>query len=281
MWKQRRLASKVQRALGFRSNDEFNKSIIERVSESYAYKAREESGLWHRKDGDRDLSIQSQFAGWGIKKRWKDEEGNDQSDWGYCNPILIPYFNEHHELIGLRPHKGNAKSTNLMRSRLYVPRDHTRAPRNESFYHVLITEGEFKAAAVWSVLGQGAFLWDNCPMDPKYAWGVCAIPGISMWSNDDVWWDIYRFITLSGCKEVSVIFDNELKPADRPPEKANDALKFAIGLAARLKRECNVQAKVGKIPDKYRDQSGKADFDGLLCQMFPEDESQSTTGKAA
>ena len=53
------------------------------------------------------------------------------------------------KLVGLRPHKGMmAKPALLASPRLYIPSE---AVANEQkFPHVTITEGEFKAAALWA-----------------------------------------------------------------------------------------------------------------------------------
>ena len=118
--------------------------------------------------------------------------------------------------------------------------------------HVVLTEGEFKAAALWQ-------------------WGIpaVAVPGISSFGLKHM----DRLVALFrefGVRKVTVIFDNEIKDN---PEYSNykpkassryDVHLWSYLMAYKLGRE-GFTSGIGWLPDRWREQ-GKIDFDGALAQ---------------
>jgi hypothetical protein len=74
----------------------------------------------------------------------------------------------------------------------------------EKFWKVVITEGEFKAAALWQVVGGGRD-------DGKDPWGVVALPGITFAKTYEVREALNHWIWSVGAREVVVAYDNEEK----------------------------------------------------------------------
>lgn len=118
--------------------------------------------------------------------------------------------------------------------------------------HVVLTEGEFKAAALW-----------------QWRIPAVAIPGISSFGVRHM----DRLVALLrefGVRRVTVIFDNEMK--DNPEyhnykPKASDRYDTQLWsylMAYKLGRE-GFDARVGWLPDTWREK-GKVDFDGALAQ---------------
>lgn len=158
--------------------------------------------------------------------------------------ILIPYLNENSEVYHLRPHKLGFKGR--------APEIYCRFFLKDKPAEVVLTEGEFKAAALYQ-LGIPAI----------------AIPGISSFGAR--YFDLLvELLKEFDVKKISVIFDNEIK--DNPefpnykerPEDRHDTDFWAYMMAYKLSREEGLTARVGKLPDNWR-QKGKIDFDGALA----------------
>lgn len=118
--------------------------------------------------------------------------------------------------------------------------------------HVVLTEGEFKAAALWQ-------------------WGIpaVAVPGVSSFGLKHM----DRLVALFrefGARKVTVIFDNEIKDNPEYPNykpKASDRYDTELWsylMAYKLGRE-GFDPTVGRLPDQWREQ-GKVDFDTALAQ---------------
>lgn len=251
---------------GFRTNDRGNRAILEALSGEYKYHDLVNIGLWKRgdkRDRDRNLRPTGQFYGWGVvgkKPKAEDpEDGEDYEDietdgfvWaqkesGKCNPILIPYFDLEGKLVALRPHKGFPKG---QPPRLYVART---VPKTRA----IITEGEFKARALEDVCA-------DC--------SVASLPGITQCKNLNVWSDILEWLRVAQPTEVVVAFDNEEKGDPALPgykvelEKRFEAQVWARVLAERLKKE-DYRVSIATLPDEWRDDKGKADWDGSLARL--------------
>lgn len=305
-WEKRGLDSRTQTALGFRSNPRANRTRLQDLARQFEEDMLLESGLWNRDKETGRAKPAGKFWGWGRKSVPVvfDEEGFPVKDktakveYEENEPILIPYFLHRpvpgsrseatHELISLRPHKDmGAKGTTLGHPHLYVPRvapvasGFTRsgkagpeagAPlrfKREFFRTVVITEGEFKAAALWQVLGGGR-------RDGRKPMGVCAIPGISFGKNYNVRQEMEEFLRMCGAEHVVVCFDNEekgdrTKPGYKPDwRKRHDAEIWARYLAESLYASPDLNLKtsrVGRIGDEWRDDEGKADWDGMMARM--------------
>lgn len=274
--------SKTTAALGFRSSPKSNQSFLDELLAMMkdGRIERDEllaSGLFMRKPNSADLKLNKQFCGWGIKGRKPkpgpgDEEEEikyDEWEWGWTHPVLVPYFNAQGELIGLRPHKGMGRRGTLVGTpRLYIPRGVSEAPKGqrrfEEFRNVIITEGEFKASALWQAEGMGQ-------QDGRKPWGVAALPGISFARHFNMREELHAWLRKVRCNRVVVCFDNEEKGDPNLPgyksdyRKRLDATKYARYLAMDLSHKLQLKGEVATIPSKWRDSKGKADWDGLVA----------------
>lgn len=118
--------------------------------------------------------------------------------------------------------------------------------------HVVLTEGEFKAAAL-------------------YQWRIpaIAVPGVSSFGVRHLE-RLVAFLREFGVKRVTVIFDNEIKDNPEYPNykpKASDRYDTQLWsylMAYKLNRE-GFDTRIGWLPDEWREK-GKIDFDGALAQ---------------
>ena len=249
-----------------------------------------ESGLWVRARDTGKPKPGGKFWGWGRRARAVtfDDEGFpikavEDHEYEVNEPVLIPYLAHKpvegsrgealHELISLRPHKDmGAKGTTTGHPHLYVPRVVTAAGakvKREFFRTVVVTEGEFKAAALWQSVGLGR-------TDGRKPIGVCAMPGISFGKNYDVREELTQFLRMTGAEHVVVVFDNEQKGdpklAGFKPDwrKRHDAEIWARYLAEDLygSKELSLKtSRVGRIGTEWRDDKGKADWDGMMATI--------------
>jgi len=93
---------------------------------------------------------------------------------------------------------------------------------------------------------------------------VCAIPGINFGNNHDVRADLESWLQAAQCRQVVVAFDDQDK-AGRPMREQHEALIWARYLAADLARSLLIKGKVLVLPTAWRDEKGKADWDGALA----------------
>jgi len=266
LWIRRALTRGTCRML--RSNPKENREIIESLADQFPMTALVESGLWKSEYGH-EPKPNPQFCGWGITGRKKksdaESEGGD-FEWGWSNPVLIPYFDDLGKLTGLRPHKGMMKGKS---AQLYIP--FPDLENQKEFETAIICEGEFKALAVLQALGE---LRNHNTGRP--AFGVCSLPGISLSKRQGGgWWirdALEKWLRASGARQVVVAFDNEEKgdpklPAYKPDEwKRFETQAWARYLADQLMRE-NYDARVLVLPKEWRDENGKADWDGALMLL--------------
>ena len=213
----------------------------------------------------------AQFFGYGLTgEERKDEAGKNVAEWDWTHPVLIPFFDRQGELVRLAPHKGGGQAVKgdgfeFTRQRLYVPRE---CGKKDAFKPktVVICEGAFKAAAVWQVIGAGSCL------DEKEQVGVCALPGIQMAKTLWVWFDLCEYLDFVLPSRVIVVFDNEEKGDPKLPgynpkmEKRHDAAIWTEVLVLRLRKRFSLfDVRAGMLPDEWRDEKGKADWDGYLA----------------
>jgi len=258
------------RRLGFVSSPVENKDKLLGLQEKHAADELLESGLFLPEDKKRKKEFRpnSQFYGMGQKAKKPKEDRKHKDDrwvWGMTHPVLIPYFDEAGRLLKLRPHKGGAPGNTLSgATRIYVPRDYKLAADVvETFPAAVITEGEFKAAALWQVLGGGR---DDIE-DIGYPWGVCAVPGINFGNNYDLRAGLDEWLQSVQCRQVVVAFDDQDK-SGRPMRERHEALIWARFLACDLARTLHIKAKVLVLATEWRDDNGKADWDGALAMML-------------
>ena len=172
----------------------------------------------------------------------------DDGKAGSINPMLledrivIPYLDKTGECYYLRPHKmGLAGIPIEVYHRMNLWSD-----------HVILTEGEFKAAA-------------GCQL----GLATIAVPGISSFSEAH-FPALVKVLNDHKVKRVTVLFDNEVKddPAfpkrykDNPNDRY-DTQFYAYYMAKKLSDE-GFTTDVGWLPDGWR-VDGKADIDGALA----------------
>jgi len=253
---------------GYLTNDRCNLPALNVLGLEYPEWKLMKCGLFKRAGATCKPS--GQFYGYGVvgkKKRLSAEllESGDYDDlddddfvWahkeeGKCNPVLIPYYNLSGELIALRPHKGFPKGQN---PHLYLAGGRHALRQCQQ---AVIVEGEFKATALQDVVGQG--------------WAVASVPGITQVKNLHVWAEMLDWLKRIGARTVVVVFDNEehgdpALPGFRPQlEDRFEAEIWARVCAVRLERE-NYDARVGRLPDAWRNGHGKADVDSALAAML-------------
>lgn len=249
------------------TNDRSNLPILEALALEYPEWELVKYGLYKRVG--KICKPSGQLYGYGVvgkKKRLPAEllESGDFDDlddddfvWahkegGLCNPILIPYY-VCGELVGLRPHKGFPKGQH---PQLYLAGGRL-AP--EQCKRAVIVEGELKATALQDVLGKD--------------WAVASVPGITQVKNMHVSAGILNWLKRIGARTVVVVFDNEEHgdpklPSFRPHlEDRFEAEIWARVCAVRLDRE-GYDARVGHLPDEWRNANGKADWDSALAAML-------------
>jgi hypothetical protein len=267
LFEKRGLTSWTQQALGFRSSHG-NRERLLSLGARYAAHDLVESGLWKWSKGE--AVPNPQFYGLGLVGKKRGKDGEEEEQWDWAHPVLIPYFDPKGRVIGLRPHKGGAERSQFVRPRLYVARPGgTGMPKQERHERVLVAESEFKAAAWWQHLGGGA-----AQTGAAGEWGACALPGIQMSRNPEVMDDLLAYLESVRPRMVMVLFDNEEKgnpalPGYKPlRSKRWDTEVYARYLAFRLPKLLpGVKAVVGRLEDQWRDATGKADIDGVVARM--------------
>ena len=280
LFEKRALTSATCAALALRANPaEANEALLQEAKELFSWEELRASGLWL--EASRKLKLgrrpNAQFHGKGQigKKPERERRGKDDKwVWGFCEPVIIPYFDEAGDLLKLRPHKGGAPAGTISgRPRIYVPRDpKTCADVVEKFFEVIICEGEYKAMAIWQTLGLGALLAEGHQgeklVDPNRfePIGVCALPGISYVTNVEMRMDLERWLKEVGARRVIVAFDDEDK-SDKPLRQRFDAQRDARVLAVELSQILHVEARVCVLPREWRNAHGKADWDGALVKV--------------
>ena len=249
-------------ALGFKSSVKGNKENAETLIERWGEEPLIELGII--KSEKRDLNLNPQLCGLGITGK-KDADGESKMDW--VNPIIIPYLDENGVPFYLRPHKGGLKRQQKDEYYKEQTGGSVYAPYllaslvAENNGTCIITEGEFKAAALW-----------QCRIP------AVAIPGIQFTRSrsGDISSPEYKFrndlvklLKQFGVTDVVVIFDNETKddPAFKSykpdPWDRYDTIVWSEYLAIDLRGEFE-SVRIGQIPDAWRIE-GKADFDSALA----------------
>lgn len=242
-------------ACGFRSSSKSNRALLEQMASEFGVEAMLAAGLYQKADeGERP---NPQFCGWGVvgKKLKTDEEDDDEFEWDWVEPVLIPYFDAWGQVISIRPHKGmGRRGTASGVPRLYIARGGQ--PDRARYDTVVITEGEFKACALKEVLPQ---------------MGVASLPGISMAKHGPIQAELGRLLRTVKARRVVVVFDNEEKGDPKLPGfKADPAKRFEAQVWARYLARWTSQRGfhgcVAQLPDTWRI-NGKADWDGALAML--------------
>ena len=270
LYRKRGLESSTNVMLGFVSSPKENRACLEKLLDDPRFTIEDllDSGLFLPADAKAKKVFRpnSQFYGMGqVGKKPKEERKNkeDKWVWGLVHPVIVPYFDETGRVVKLRPHKGGAPGNTLCgAAKVYVPRDPKRAPDVvEYFPRAVICEGEFKAASLWRIIGGGS--------TKKKPWGVCAIPGVNFGANYELREELNVWLSAIGCAQVIVAFDDQDKTG-KPMRDKYDALIWARYLAADLARTLHIKAKVLVLPTTWRDEKGKADWDGMIAKRQAE-----------
>ena len=275
LWRKRGLETRSNRALGNVSSQQSNYDLLHKMRELFSWEELVASGLWlpeDKKEG-KERRPNSQFCGYGqIGKKAKEDRKNknDKAIWGYCYPILIPFFDEAGKILKLRAHKGGAPGSTLCgATRLYVPRDYrSAADTAENFYRCIVTEGEHKAQALWQTLGAGAL-----DLEPSQRMGVAALPGITYGKNYDIREELEAWLRSVRCQIFEVVFDDEDK-SDREREDRYEAIIWAKYLAASVAKKLGISGRVCVLPRSWRmkdnkiDVKGKADWDSRVAHLL-------------
>lgn len=273
LYAKRGLTTFTCEAMAFRANPRTNEMFLKVMPDLFPWDELEASGLWLPADAKRKLARRpnTQFCGKGQVGRKPEEERRHKDDkwqWGWCEPVLIPYFDSNGELVKLRPHKGGASGhTAAGCERIYIPRVWRKAGDTvEEYPEVVICEGEFKAVAIWQTIGAGADdLFGSGPM------GVCALPGITFAKSVEMREELDEWLREVKCKKIYVAFDDE-DNSSRPLRQRFDAQIYARFLAVDLSRKLHVTAVVVSLPKEWRNEKKKADWDGALAKLIKQEE---------
>ena len=262
----RGLESETCWRLGFAANPESNLAILAELEGKFTPAALLASGLWLPRKGPSPIRPNKQFAGLGQLGRKPEDERRNKDDkwvWANCQPVLIPYFDEYGKIFKLRPHKGGAPAGTLCGvPRIYVPRDfRVCADRAESYRVCVACESEYKAAGLWQEVGAGS---SYAP-----ALGVCGIPGISFGKHFELRLELEAWLEQVGCNKLIVAYDDQ-DPAGRPMRDRHQATIQSSYLSHDLSRKLAIIGLTCLLPKNWRDDKGKADWDGALTKLFNE-----------
>jgi hypothetical protein len=214
--------------LKFRSCGEYLKQVIEQLRDKFSDDDLQDSGILFEVNGT--LTYNDQLLG---------------------DRVIIPYLDAQDDVYHMRPHKlGFQGFPPEVYCEMFASGSEA-IGKNGAPKEAILTEGEFKAAA----LRQLGLL------------GLAA-PGISSFGSKH-FERLVSFLKLHDIKRVYIIYDNEIK--DNPelpnfkerPENRWDADYWTYMMAYSLGKEGFI-ARCGRLPDEWR-QNGKIDFDGALA----------------
>ncbi len=258
--------------LKFRTSCKQNYAHIESLLKQFPGHQLGKIGLATFKDGA--WKPAAQYCGYGRTNRRDPETG--EHIWDYIDPILIPYFDDSGRITTIRPHKGNPKRPKELGEgdeswqalHVYCPYILRITPIER--HTVVITEGEFKAAALMQA-------------------GIAAVafPGIHSIRNFKFRSALIELLQRHGVANLVIAFDNETKddPALKEKYKPDpwdryDALVYAKYTGISLEKE-GFRCRLAILPEEWK-VNGKADWDGALADLVRNSRSiESGTKKAA
>lgn len=266
-------------ALGFKTSQASNRSIIEDLAKQFLPEELARLGILIR--GDDGYFPNSIFCGWGptgdfvtntdgsFKLDRKGKKIRERKPG--VNPILIPYLDASGKVETLRPHKDNVRRDNsidgldedytalhiycahLLRT-IATSKHFSDAQKN----FCVLTEGEYKAAALF-----------QCGIP------AIAMPGIQSARNQAFRRRLVSMLRQFDIREVVICFDNEIKDDPKFPNYKSDewdrvdTIVYARYTAATLYREGIKSTKIANLPDDWRIE-GKADWDSSLARFVHE-----------
>jgi hypothetical protein len=243
---------------GYRSSSGGNRDALAPLLSEYPYGLLLSEGIAVKDTETGKVKINSQLCGWGLVKRG---DSNHDDEWGWTNPILIPYRDKDGRCIGIRPHKGGLSGKRYMRKQGFEhafrsTRTRTHLYTSFLFWHrpegwerkCVLTEGEHKANAL-----------AQCGIP------ACAVPGIQMPRNEIFAEEMLSILREAGIREVIVAFDNEDKSHKADPWDRYDVEVYALYTCHVLRGNGFLPSHC-IIPDEWRD-NGKADWDSALAKF--------------
>jgi hypothetical protein len=257
--------------LKFRPSIPGNIEILESLRKDFPDYLLIESGLFKMQSGK--MIPECQFAGRGVTGE-KDEKG--EPIWGITNPIIIPYLDPQGRILTIRPHKGNIAKKDkdddeTCLGDIYCPfLLESRLDDFEStsplFGTVVLTESEFKAAALW----QAGF-------------PAVGIPGVSFVRNPIFRTRLVDLLSKYQVKKIIIVFDNEVKDNPALPSYKPDpfdrywtivwARYIAWDLMNCSPRPSSLETVlISQLPDEWRlddsgKDTGKIDWDTALANF--------------
>lgn len=284
LFRKRGLVWEPINAFGIKSSLRHNEEILKWLAAKHGIPKMVRAGLYHypkhrvRRGSEMEaVELESsleearpnqQFCGWGIANQ-------RQQEWDWTFPPIIPYTNMNGDVVDLRPHKGGIRvdwSSYNAAQRFYVARRIGKRDEPSGAKVAMITEGEFKAIAFYQTLNWTSF----SPPYPTPRYLAAAMPGIQAAHNHYVFDACVRWLERVAPEKVIVVFDNENKsdpklPGYKPFEADRyEAEVWAIRTAQLLKRE-GFAASLSRLPDSWRNENGKADWDGYLASILNRD----------
>lgn len=258
--------------LKFRTSCPENRQIIENLLQQYPASALTSIGL--AKNGPHGAYPAPQYCGYGMTKK-KDEHGHPIWEDG-VNPILIPYFDETGQITTIRPHKGNPprpkeideEDESWQGMHIYCPLLLRMTELDARAPLVVITEGEFKAAALMQA---------GIP--------ALAFPGIHSFRNYRFRRALIELLERFSIRHICIAFDNETKDDPARPDKYKpdpwdryDPVVYACYTAKQLDR-AGFQCTIGILPEEWMI-DGKADWDGALAKFVKDSGASISKGTA-
>ncbi len=242
-------------ALGFKTARQANKEALEPLLKKFPEKELLKSGLAQRDNYTRELRVAGMLCG----DLWDEKEKRGY----YDEIIIIPYIDAVGRIIGLRPHKRGLTTRDYRKEEVseFYNKTHDNLriiygecflnDRPKEFEHTaLICEGEFKGVAA----------------------RMCGIPSIGFQGiqyfdqnkeSAQAIRDTVELLKRQKVREVIIAFDNESK-ADKPFAERFEAEVWAR-FTAMVLEDHGFKALFGVLPESWRDDSGKADWDGRLA----------------
>lgn len=242
-------------ALGFKTAMRGNKAKLEPLLKNFPEKELLKTGLAQRDNYTRELRVAGMLCG----DLWDEKEKRGY----YEEIIIIPYIDAVGRIIGLRPHKRGLTTRDYRKEEVseFYNKNHENLrivygenflmDRPKEFEHTaLIVEGEFKGVAT----------------------NICGIPSIGFQGiqyfdqnkdSSQAIRDTVELLRRHKVREVIVVFDNEAK-LDKPFAERFEAEVWAR-FTAMVLEDHGIKALFGVLPDSWRDEKGKADWDGRLA----------------